>query len=240
MTSAFDFAGKVALIAGVGKKGQAGEAIVDAFAASGARIIMIDRHADTAGQYVGELRDRNVEAHGHACDLADAAALSAIADRVAAQAPGGVHAYVHLAGGFDSSGPVGASDPAVWDRLLSINLATAYHTTRTFLPFVRQAHGSIVYFGAASALPGGAVSGIAAYVVAKAGVITLMRAVAAEERANGVRANALAPTAIRTATNVASMGTDVRYVERETIARWVLYLADPSSGPVSGQAFKLG
>ena len=45
---------------------------------------------------------------------------------------------------------------------------------------------------------------------------------------------------IRTATNIATMGDDARYVERQTVAHWVLYLTDPSSGPVTGQTFKLG
>jgi len=36
------------------------------------------------------------------------------------------------------------------------------------------------------------------------------------------------------------MGADVKYVERETVADWVLWLASPSSGPVSGQIVKLG
>ena len=71
-------------------------------------------------------------------------------------------------------------------------------------------------------------------------MITLMRAVAAEERESGVRANALAPTSIRTAANIDSMGENARYVERETVADWVLWLASPRSGPVTGQVFRLG
>jgi NAD(P)-dependent dehydrogenase (short-subunit alcohol dehydrogenase family) len=66
------------------------------------------------------------------------------------------------------------------------------------------------------------------------------RAVAAEERAHGVRANALAPTNVRTATNLAAMGSDIAYVERETVAEWIAFLCSPASGPVSGQLIKLG
>ncbi|MBV6519961.1 MAG: hypothetical protein MNPFHGCM_00065 [Gemmatimonadaceae bacterium] len=240
MTAVLDFAGKTVLVAGIGKRGQTGEAIVDAFADRGARLVLVGRSAESADQYVEVLRVRNIEAFGHGCDLTDAAALAALGNLVAAQAPTGVHGLVLLAGGYETSGPIEESDPAVWDHLMSINLATAYHTTRAFLPLVRQARGSLVYFSSASALPGGTVSGMSAYVAAKSGVLALMRAVAAEERGSGVRANALAPTAIRTASNLASMGTDMRYVDRETIAQWVLYLTDPSSGPVSGQAFRLG
>jgi NAD(P)-dependent dehydrogenase (short-subunit alcohol dehydrogenase family) len=67
-----------------------------------------------------------------------------------------------------------------------------------------------------------------------------MRSVAAEERASGVRSNALAPQAIRTETNRSSMGEDHNYVERETIAAWVLWLCSTASGPISGQVIRLG
>jgi NAD(P)-dependent dehydrogenase (short-subunit alcohol dehydrogenase family) len=67
-----------------------------------------------------------------------------------------------------------------------------------------------------------------------------MRAVAAEEKGNGIRANALAPQAIRTGQNLASMGKEHQYVERETVAAWVLWLCSRAAGPVSGQVIRLG
>jgi NAD(P)-dependent dehydrogenase (short-subunit alcohol dehydrogenase family) len=81
---------------------------------------------------------------------------------------------------------------------------------------------------------------MSAYAAAKGGVITLMRAVAAEEKAHGVRSNALAPQAIRTDQNLSSMGQDHQYVERETVAAWVLWLCSIASGPISGQVIRLG
>jgi 3-oxoacyl-[acyl-carrier protein] reductase len=98
----------------------------------------------------------------------------------------------------------------------------------------------VVFFASASALPGAAVSRLSAYTAAKGGVITLMRAVASEERDYGVRANALAPTSIRTKSNLSSMGEQTNYVSRETIADWVMWLCSSSSGPVSGQVIKVG
>jgi len=235
-----DFSGKVVLVTGAGRKGQVGEAVVDAFAASGARLILIERSLEAAQAHAEALRARGVQADGYGCDLTDSDAVTAVAGRIGPTVPDGLHALVPLAGGFESSGRVADSSPEVWHRQIAINVTTAYLTTRAFLPLLRTARGSIVYFASAAALPGGAVAELSAYAVAKTGVLALMRAVAAEERSSGVRANALAPTSIRTATNVASMGTDARYVERETVAQWVLYLTDHSSGPVTGQAFKLG
>jgi NAD(P)-dependent dehydrogenase (short-subunit alcohol dehydrogenase family) len=144
-----------------------------------------------------------------------------------------------MAGGFAMTGPVADSPVALWQRQFDINLTTAYLATRFFLPLVRQARGAIVYFGSASALPGENPAKMSAYVAAKSGVLALARAVAEEERPSQVRANAVAPTAIRTAANLDSMGTNVRYVEREEVAASVLFLCSEASRAVTGQILRL-
>ena len=66
-----------------------------------------------------------------------------------------------------------------------------------------------------------------------------MRAVAQSERANRVRANALAPTSRRTAANMQSMGDAVRYSEREQVASAVAYLCSDAASAVTGQLIAL-
>jgi NAD(P)-dependent dehydrogenase (short-subunit alcohol dehydrogenase family) len=150
-----------------------------------------------------------------------------------------VDALVNLAGGFAMSGPVAASDPLVLERMLRINLTTAYLTTRAFLPMLARARGSIVYFASESVLEGARTSGTVAYAAAKAGVVALMRSVADEGRDLGVRANALAPGSIRTATNEASMSTATRYVEREEVAAAVAFLTSQDASAISSQVIRL-
>jgi 3-oxoacyl-[acyl-carrier protein] reductase len=104
---------------------------------------------------------------------------------------------------------------------------------------VRAARGSFVYFGSVAATPGGSPGGMAAYAAAKSGVLSLMRTVALDEKAHGVRANAVAPTAIRTASNVADMGDSASYVERESVADVVAFLASPLARNVTGQVLVL-
>ena len=62
-----------------------------------------------------------------------------------------------------------------------------------------------------------------------------MRAVASEERANGVRANAVAPSTIRTADNIAAMGEQPAMVSREAVAEVVRWLASDAARAVTGQ-----
>ncbi len=227
------------VLTGVGREGQVGEVVARTLAERGATIVAIDRLEADVHARVEELQALGFRASAHVCDLTDEAQVQAVADSVRVATAGKVSALVNLAGGFAMSGPVAESEVAAWHRQLAINLTTGYLTTRAFLPLIRAARGSVVFFASAAALPGGRVKGMAAYAAAKSGVVALMRAVAEEERANGVRANALAPTAIRTATNVASMGDDAKYVEREEVAELVAWLCSDTSRPLSGQVLAL-
>jgi NAD(P)-dependent dehydrogenase (short-subunit alcohol dehydrogenase family) len=150
-----------------------------------------------------------------------------------------VDVLVNLAGGFAFSGPVADSDPAVYARQYEINVSTAYVATRAFLPALRATSGAIVYVASASALPGARVRDVSAYAMAKTAVVALMRAVAQEERSYGVRANAIAPGAIRTSSNEASMPAGTRYVEREAVAEVIRFLASPAAAAITGQVVEL-
>lgn len=231
--------GRSIVVTGVGRAGQVGEAIARDLAGRGARLSIIDRSADDANARAADLRGAGFEVQSYACDLTDVAAVSDVAQRIAGTAGGRVDALVCVAGGFAMSGPVAESTLDVFQRQIAINLTTAWSSARAFLPFLRSARGSIVFFASAAALPGAKVSGMSAYAAAKSGVVTLTRAIAQEERDTGVRANALAPTSIRTATNEASMGSKIRYVERESVAAVVAFLCSDASRNISGQIIEL-
>jgi NAD(P)-dependent dehydrogenase (short-subunit alcohol dehydrogenase family) len=63
--------------------------------------------------------------------------------------------------------------------------------------------------------------------------------VAQEEHMHGVRANAVAPTAIRTNANLDSMGDKFPYVEREAVATMIAFLCSAAAVNVSGQVIEL-
>lgn len=228
------YANRTVLLTGVGNPGQVGEAVAQAFAAAGASVIVVDRNADNAAARAAALARDGAAAYGYGCDLASASDVAALAERVRLERGGKLHALVHMAGGFAMSGPVAESTDDVWERQLSINLTTAYFTSRAFLPILREAKGSLVFFASEAVLPGATGANVSAYAVAKSGVVALMRAVAAEEKAHGVRANAVAPAAIRTAANLAAMGDKQRYVEREELARVVTFLCSDEASAITG------
>jgi NAD(P)-dependent dehydrogenase (short-subunit alcohol dehydrogenase family) len=231
--------GRTVLVTGIGREGQVGEAVAASLADAGATIAAVDLLSDAVEARVVALRARGALADAYTCDLTNESAVQTLASNVSSRYRGRLDALVHLAGGFAMSSVLdGGLD--VWRRQLDLNLTTAVLATRAFLPLIRAARGAFVFFGSAAALPGATVANMAAYAAAKGGVLSLMRALADEERATGVRANALAPTAIRTAVNEKNMGGDARFVEREDVARVVVWLCSEASKPVTGQVIALG
>jgi NAD(P)-dependent dehydrogenase (short-subunit alcohol dehydrogenase family) len=233
------FTGRTIVLTGVGADGQVGEVVARAFAGHGAALVIVDRRAEQAVARAASLSGDGHSARGYGCDLADAAAVEGLAQTVRDAHGGSIHGLVHLAGGFSMSGPVADSAVDVWNRMFSINLTTAYHTSRALLPLLRVGGGAIVFFASQAVLPGATGAKMSAYAAAKSGVVALMRAIAAEETSHGIRANAVAPGSIRTAANVRDMGPDAKYVEREDVAEVVLFLCSDAAAAVTGQILAL-
>jgi len=242
--------GNTIVLTGVGREGQVGEVVARELASRGATLILVDHRQETVDARLSALRQSldaqspdarrpTPDAYGYACDLSNGDDVARLADMVRDTSGGSLNGLVHMAGGFAMSGPVADSAVDVWDRQLSINLRTAYLTSRALIPLLRPARGSIVFFSSQAALPGATVAEMSAYAIAKTGVAVLARAIAAEERRHGVRANALAPSSIRTAANVEAMGVEARYVEREDVAAAVAFLCSAAAAAISGQVIAL-
>jgi NAD(P)-dependent dehydrogenase (short-subunit alcohol dehydrogenase family) len=229
-------AGRHVVITGVGRSGQAGEIVAQAFAAAGAYVHLLDRDAGITQRAA----DIGPKATPYQVDLTDLDAVQQVAARVSAASDGRLAALLNIAGGFAMSGPLSESEPDVWHRMVAINLTTAYYATRAFLPLVRAGSGTVLFVGSQASLPGGKSAEMAAYAAAKAGVISLMHSVAQEELAHDVTANAVAPSAIRTEANLNSMGDRFKYVEREEFAAVLLHLCAPSARRITGQVIRLG
>jgi 3-oxoacyl-[acyl-carrier protein] reductase len=230
-----EFDGRNVLLTGVGRQGQVGEAVAQAFARRGARLLLVAHHLDQARERADALVASGYQATPFAADLTDVSAVASLADDVRTRGDGQLHALVHVAGGFSMSGSVAESDPAEWTRLFAMNGTTAYLVSRAFVPLLRATRGSLTFFASEAVLPGASAKNRAAYVAAKSAVVALVHAVAEEEHTNGVRVNAVAPSTIRTADNVAAMGEKPAMVSREAVADAVCWLASDAARAVSGQ-----
>jgi NAD(P)-dependent dehydrogenase (short-subunit alcohol dehydrogenase family) len=229
---------RYALLTGVGRSGQVGEAVAARLSAEGYSLLLVDRNATEVEARAAEARAKGGQAQAFSADLSSEAAVSVLTAQIALISNGSLGAFVHMAGGFAVTGPVAETSAEGWDKQLGINLKTAFLVSRAAIPMLRNGRGSAVFFSSESALPGAKLSRTAAYAVAKSGLLTLALAIAQEEAANGVRANVVAPAAIRTATNLADM-PNARFVEREDVAATVAWLCSEEARSITGQVLRL-
>ena len=101
--------------------------------------------------------------------------------------------------GILHAGPTESFSLNKFDRIIAVNLRGAFIVARACLPYLRATRGAMVFTSSTSALIGS--GGEVAYAASKAGIIGLMRSLAAELAPDGVRVNAVAPGWIDTPFN---------------------------------------
>ena len=229
---------RYALLTGVGRPGQVGEAVASRLAADGYSLFLVDRDAAGVEARAAEIRVNGGSAQSFAADLSSEEAVTQLFGDIGRVSAGRLDAFVHLAGGFAVTGPVADTQVADWEKQLTINLRTAFLAVRGAIPFLRASRGSAVFFSSESALSGAKLARTAAYAVAKSGLLTLALALAQEEAGTGVRVNIVAPAAIRTTSNSVDM-PNARFVEREDVAATVAWLCSSEAMAVTGQVLRL-
>ena len=174
--------GQRVLIAGGG--GTIGRALVEGFATAGAAVAIVDVSDDA----MAGLDDQTVARH--AADLSDAGAARAAVVDVREQL-GGLDVFVHCVG-INDRRPIedyGASD---WERIVGVNLTSAFHTaTEAAVGMREQQNGRILFFSSVAGRSGHKHHG--PYAATKGAINQLMRVIAHEYAAHGVTANAVAP-----------------------------------------------
>lgn len=134
--------------------------------------------------------------HGVAADVTSPERVDE-AFRAVEQASGPVELLVLNAGVFIIE-PLETTTMRQWDLTLAVNLTGAFLCAQRALAGMReQRFGRIVAIGSSAGVNGGAKS-VGAYAASKAGVMALMKSIASEYAADGIRANALAPALIDT------------------------------------------
>jgi NAD(P)-dependent dehydrogenase (short-subunit alcohol dehydrogenase family) len=179
---------KLALVTGAG--GGLGSAIALGFAREGARVIVADVQAATAEATAERVRAAGATAWAEVVDVTDRAAVARWAKDIGARI-GAIDILVNNAGISGRGGLDDPQGPALWDRILSVNLDGLYNVTHAFLPALKQTHGNIVNLASIVSF----VSGIStpAYTVSKGAVRSFTQVLARDLAAHGVRANAVAP-----------------------------------------------
>ena len=225
-------AARVALV--TGGTGALGSAIVRRLLADTAVVaapyVVAEERARLLASVPDALRGR---VESEPCDVTDGAAMEALVASLTAR-HGRVDVLVTAVGGFAGGGLL-QTDRATWDRMLALNLTSAFVAARAVVPrMVAAGHGRVVVLGSRAVVPPG--PGVIAYTAAKAGVIAFALALAQEVKGEGVTVNAVLPSTMDTPANRAAMpAVDPRtWVPVEAVADAIAFLAAESSGHVSG------
>lgn len=185
----FDLTGDVALVTGASSG--LGARFAQVLAANGAKVVLVARRKDR----LDALCERIVAAGGTAiaveADVLDRTAMMNAFD-TAEVAFGTVTILVNNAGAAQG---VRALDMSAeeWRRILSLDLDSVFFWSQEGARRMLAAGRTGAIVNTASVLAFGVAKGVAAYAVAKAGVMQLTKALALELAFKGVRVNAIAP-----------------------------------------------
>lgn len=188
----FKLQGRRALV--TGSASGIGLATAERLARSGARVAMNDLPTDALAKAVGGLRARGFSVEAVPGDLGVSADARNVGLRTL-ELFGGLDYLVNNAGAPGTRTPIPPSDLAAltddfWDRILRINLLSAFWMTKTLAAALIDARGAVVNTVSVAAFGGGGSS--TAYATAKAGLAGLTRELA-RGLAPSVRVNGIAP-----------------------------------------------
>jgi meso-butanediol dehydrogenase/(S,S)-butanediol dehydrogenase/diacetyl reductase len=235
--------GQVAIVTGAA--GGIGEAICRRFGAAGVRVVATGRSADKLAKLKADLEGVteittiavDITAEDGPKQVVDhALATFGQLDHVVSNAGAGVWGLVH------------ETSDAMLDEVLNTSLRAPFRLCREAIPHLKEG-SSIVHVGSTYGIIGGYDGG--AYSAAKAGLIGLMRTMAAQYGYKGIRSNVVAPGVIRTAMTDAywdhpgfqrmnqEMTPYYREGTSEDIANVVVFICSQEGSYIHGQTISL-
>ncbi len=212
-------------VAVTGAAGNLGRAVAAAFAADGAKCLLIDQTIEYLNMAYPDVPAETKIA----VDLLDREAT------VAALSTQGADILVAIAGGFHMGEPVHETPADKWKLMQDLNVTTLVNSAAAIVPgMIDRGAGKIVTIGANAATKG--VPEMGAYCASKAAVLRLTEAMSGELRDHGINVNCVMPSIIDTPANRAAMpGADpAKWVAPADLAAVITFLASDAAKSVHG------
>ena len=219
-----------------GGTGALGSTVARAFLQEGAQVVVTYRTQQEYEALQNAVPADRARLRGQQVDVTNEAEMQRMVAAVEAQSQR-LDALVNTVGAYSGGMKLWELESAVFERMLNLNLRSAFVTSRSVLPIMlRQGSGCIVNIAAKAAVdqPGGA----GAYVAAKAAAIALMHSLAMDLKGTALRVNSILPNIIDTAANRRDMprADFAAWTKPEEIARVILFLCTPDARAINGAA----
>ncbi|HTN60993.1 MAG TPA: SDR family oxidoreductase [Devosia sp.] len=170
-----------------------GAAAAALFAAEGANVVLGARRVAELDRLAAEIAN----AGGKVAVLAGDAKHETFADELvelATKTFGGMDGAFNNAGIVGEMLPLADMDIGNWNEVIAVNLTSAFLAAKAQIPALkRRGGGSIVFTSSFVGYSNGGMPGMTAYAASKAGLIGLVRSLASDYAADGMRINALLP-----------------------------------------------
>ncbi|MEQ1810559.1 MAG: SDR family NAD(P)-dependent oxidoreductase [Terricaulis sp.] len=211
MSTALAFEGRCVVITGAGRG--IGRAYALELGGRGAAVVVNDLDASVAISVAAEVEAAGGLALPFACDVADPAACDAMI-AVAFEAFGGIDAVIANASINSKRKPFPELTYADLQAMLAVNVYGAWSPLKAAWPhLVKSKRGRVLLTTSQAALYG--MPMLAEYALAKGAMIGLMRTLAQEGRALGIKVNAIAPAAATRLTEETIQDERARNILRE-------------------------
>jgi NAD(P)-dependent dehydrogenase (short-subunit alcohol dehydrogenase family) len=187
--------GRLAVVTGASEG--IGQVFARAFAAAGARVVLVSRRADRLEAVAAEIAAAGGQAHVVAGDVTRSEDVARLASRVAELAGADERLVLVNNAGFGFTKPALDTSEEDWDQLFNIHVKATFFVARAIAPLmIARGYGKIINMS--STWSASTDAGKAAYATAKGAVSRVTAALSTEWAPLGLRVNALAPTTTTT------------------------------------------
>ena len=214
---------RIAIVVGAGTG--LGQATAIALAAAGVTVVAVDRNEPGLKELPDDIR-RVV------ADATDPTAAGPLVEKIAGEV-GPPDILVNTVGAYEQGDALSVT-PETLRRMIDVNLGPALWLTQAVAPHMQQkGSGAIVHVSARPGLH--PTAGVAAYSLAKAALLHLVRILDLELRPSGIRVNAVVPQIIATPKNKSLFPPEMLAgaVEPEDIADTIAFLVSDAAAPVN-------